>query len=247
MIKVSVITVSYNSEKTIEDTIASVKSQSYKLIEHVFVDGNSLDNTTNLIKQNLSKNSLFISEKDDGLYHAMNKGISIATGEIIFILNSDDIFNDNLVIEKVVKIFTENESIELVYGDLIITKLNKIVRKWIAGDFKYHSFLNGWCPGHPSVVIKKKAYEKYGVFDLDYKYAADLELMFRFLDKNKCKYHYLNEILVNMRAGGKSNKNLINVIKQNIENIKIFKNCNNFNFIKFFLSKFKHRYKQLNR
>lgn len=245
MQKISIITVSFNSEKTILKTITSVNRQSYQNIEHIFIDGCSNDDTIDIIKKNMKiKTSILISEKDKGIYHAMNKGIKLASGEIIFILNSDDTFYNTKVIEKTVNIFKKDNKLDLIYGNLIYTKNGKIIRRWNVGTYLKESFLKGWCPAHPSFIVKKKIYEKNGLFNLKYKYAADIEIMYRFLEKLECKYYYINEVLINMKVGGKSNNNFINIIKQNIENIKILRKKKNFSYLKFIYFKFKHRYKQ---
>ena len=245
MTKITIITATFNSDKTILETIISVKKQSYQNIQHIFIDGGSNDNTINIIKKNMrKKTSILISEKDEGIYHAMNKGIKLARGKIIFILNSDDTFYNKKVVEKIVNIFKKDNKLDLLYGNLIYTKNKKTTRRWNAGIFLKESFLKGWSPAHPSFIVKKKVYEKYGSFNLKYKYAADIEIMYRFLKKTKCKYYYINEILINMKVGGKSNNNLINIIKQNIENIKILRNEKNFSYMKFIYYKFKHRYNQ---
>ena len=244
MLKVSIITVCLNSEKTIQDTIDSVKNQSYNLVEHIFVDGRSNDQTINIIKKNLKSNSILISEKDNGIYDAMNKGIKLATGEVILILNSDDVFYKNNTLNNIVQTFVKNENIELVYGNLIIVKRSKILRKWISGEYIKDSFLKGWCPAHPAFIVKKIVYKKYGNFNLKYKYAADIEIMYRFLMKYNCKYFYIDEILVKMKSGGKSNNSFKNIFLQNIENLEIFKNEKNFNTLKFFFNKLIHRLNQ---
>ena len=144
MRKISIITVSYNSEKTILKTINSVKNQSYKNIEHIFIDGCSTDNTINIIKKNINKDSsILLSEKDNGIYSAMNKGIKLATGEIIFILNSDDIFYNNLVVENILNIFVNDKKLDLLYGNIVVTKNNQIVRMWKSEKFKEGVFLKG--------------------------------------------------------------------------------------------------------
>ena len=159
--KVSIITACYNSEDSIVKTINSVNKQTYKNIEHIFIDGSSKDNTLNLVEV-LSKRKSSTSKKDSGVYHAMNKGLKISKGEIIFILNSDDIFFSNNIVENIVNIFKKNNKISLVYGNIIIKKNKSIYRKWIAGNYKDYTFLNGWTPPHPAFVVKKKVYNKYG-------------------------------------------------------------------------------------
>lgn len=244
MFNVSIITVCYNSEKTILQTINSVNNQNYKLVEHIFIDGMSSDNTIHIIKKNMKSNSLLISEKDNGIYDAMNKGIKLAGGDIVVILNSDDTFYENSTLDNIIDIFKKYNNLDLIYGDIIITKNEKILRKWIAGEYNENSFLKGWCPAHPAFIVKKSTYLKYGLFNLKYKSAADIEIMYRFLRKFNCNYLYCKKILVNMKAGGRSNKNLLNIFFQNVENIKIFKHEDSFNTIKFFFYKIIHRIKQ---
>jgi glycosyltransferase involved in cell wall biosynthesis len=225
--KISIITVCYNSEKYIHSAIESVLNQTYGDIEYIVVDGGSKDSTIDIVK---SYQPLFdgrikwISEKDNGLYDAMNKGIAMATGEVIGILNSDDLFCDNLALEKVMLIFNQNQQLDSVYANLYYVaqdNTSKIVRRWITRSqrpFKY-----GWHPAHPTLYIKKNVYEKFGFFNLDFKLAADYEIMLRFLEKNKITTIYLPEFLVKMRLGGTTNKSLKNIYKQNVECVKAFK------------------------
>ena len=242
--KTTIITACYNSEKTILGTINSVKAQTYLDIEHIFIDGGSHDDTIKIIKENALKHFKLISEKDRGIYDAMNKGINFASGDLILILNSDDIFFKNNIIKKIVDIFEKDKTLELLYGDIIITRSGNVLRKWVAGTYKSDSFLSGWMPPHPAFVVKKSTYNKYGLFNLNFKYAADLEIMYRLLTVHRCKHFYLNQFLVDMKFGGKSSKNIINIIKQNIENIKILKKDKKFSYFKFFYNKIIHRLRQ---
>ncbi len=222
--KVSIITVCFNSERTISTAIESVIMQKYPDIEHIIIDGASTDKTFEIIQSYGNKISKLISEPDNGIYDAMNKGIKIATGEIIGTLNSDDLYIDNQVISDVVKAFGSN--IDLLYGDLFYVKKNNtdsIIRKWKSTNFKKNSFKNGWHPPHPTFFVKKNIYNKYGAFNLDYKLAADFELMLRFMEKHQLKNFYLNKTMVKMRLGGATNKNLKNILYQNIECYKAFK------------------------
>ena len=219
MKKISVITTTYNSASTIEDTIKSVIEQDYPAIEYIIVDGLSTDNTLEIVNKYKNKLSKIISEKDTGIYDALNKGINEATGDIIALLHSDDFFIDKNVISKVVKAFEENNT-DSVYGNLYyVNKDNttKIVRKWVSGNYKHGMFVNGWMPPHPAFFVKKICYEKHGVFNLNFKSAADYELMLRFLHKHKISTSYINEYLVKMRVGGKSNASVKNRIKANQE------------------------------
>jgi glycosyltransferase involved in cell wall biosynthesis len=224
--KFSLITVSYNSSQTIADTIESVLSQTYHDIEYIIVDGNSKDNTIEIVK---SYEPLFngrlrwISEPDNGLYDAMNKGVRMVTGDVVGIINSDDLFCDSEAISKVVSVFKNDNVLEGVYADLYYVAqddTNKIIRKWITGYQK--SFTSGWHPAHPTLYLKSNVYIKYGLFDLNFRLAADFEIMLRFLDNYKIKVSYLPESFVKMRLGGETNKSIHNVYNQNIECIKSF-------------------------
>lgn len=224
----SLITVSYNSAATICDTIESVLSQTYLEIEYIIIDGLSKDNTITLIKEYepLFKGRLFwISEKDNGLYDAMNKGLKMATGDVIGLLNSDDLFASSFAVENVMSYFEQNSSIDAVYADLYYVSqndTNKIVRHWVTGE--KHPFSKGWHPAHPTFYVKKEIYTRLGCFDLSYKLAADFELMLRFIEKGGIKLAYLKLPLVRMRLGGATSKNLKNIREGNLECIKAFRN-----------------------
>lgn len=215
--KISIITVCYNSEQTIQDTINSVASQTYLNVEYIIVDGASKDSTLDIIKRNESKISKWISEKDKGIYDAMNKGLSIASGDVIGILNADDLFVDNNVIEKVVEAFRD-ESIMGSYADLKYVKrdeLSKVIRFWKSGDYREGKFLNGWMPPHPTFYARKSIFEKLGNYRTDMPSAADYELMLRFIHVHKIKIKYIPHVLVMMREGGISNKSLLNRLSAN--------------------------------
>jgi glycosyltransferase len=221
--KVSIITPSFNSAKTIEETIKSVLGQSYKDIEYIIIDGGSKDKTLEIVNKYKDKISKIVSEPDKGIYDAMNKGVKLASGEVIGILNSDDLYADEKVIEEVVKTF-ENYKVQCVWGDLVYftDDPNKIIRIWRSSDYKEDLFEKGWVPPHPTFFVKKEVYEKYGYFRLDFPVAADYELMFRFLKKYKISGKYISKVLVKMRAGGNANK-LKNIIKGNLECIRAWK------------------------
>lgn len=224
--KISIITVSYNSELTIRDTFNSVLAQTYLDVEYLVVDGNSKDNTIELIKEYEPKfegRMQWLSEPDKGLYDAMNKGIRMATGDVIGIINSDDLFCDDRAVEKVIRVFEQNKSLDSVYADLYYVAQNdtgKIVRHWCTGEQRKFKF--GWHPAHPTFYVRREVYEKYGLFNLDFKLAADFEIMLRFLEKYKITTLYLREPLVKMRLGGETNKSYKNIFNQNVECIKAF-------------------------
>lgn len=222
MLKVSVITVCFNSSETIENTIQSVVSQNYTNIEYIIVDGLSKDATMEIINRYKNKISKVISEKDNGIYDAINKGIGLASGEIIAILHADDFYANNNVISLIVDAF-EKEQVDTVYGDLQYVDrydVQKIKRNWISGTYNKQNFLKGWMPPHPSFFAKKKCYDAFGVFNTVLKSAADYELMLRFLYKNNVSAAYIPSVLVKMRVGGKSNVSLANRIKANREDKK---------------------------
>jgi glycosyltransferase involved in cell wall biosynthesis len=225
--KTSIITVCYNSQQYIRSAIESVLSQTYSNLEYIVIDGGSTDETVSIIKKYESSfggKMKWISEPDKGLYDAMNKGIEMATGEVIGILNSDDLFCEAQAIEKVMRLFNTNSLLDSVYADLYYVSqddINQIKRCWINGEQK--SFRSGWHPAHPTFYIKKDIYQKYGCFNLDFQLAADFELMLRFLEKYKISTVYLPDFLVKMRLGGASNKNMKNIYKQNRECIWAFR------------------------
>ena len=216
--KISIITVSYNSENFIENCINSIISQSYKDIEYIIIDGSSKDNTLNIIKKYSSYVSTVISEPDKGMYDAMNKGIMIAKGEIIGFLHSDDMYKNADVLSKVVNVFKNNPSIEACYADLIYVKktnTSKIVRYWKSCKFFIGSFSKGWSPPHPTFFVRRSVYERYGNFNLKYPIVSDIELMMRLLEVHKIQTQYQNEIWIKMRLGGLSNKNFKSIFNQN--------------------------------
>ena len=225
--KISLITVTFNSGGTLRDTIQSVLSQTYYDIEYIIVDGHSQDNTVDIIKEYeplFDGRLKWISEKDQGLYDAMNKGFQMATGDMVGIINSDDLLAEATAIEKVIDCFEGHKDIDCVYADLYYVSqydTSKIVRHWITG--KQRSFSKVWHPAHPTFYVKREIYSKYGLFDLDFKFAADFELMLRLVEKEHIRLFYLPEPLVRMRLGGTTSKNLTNIRKGNIECLNAFR------------------------
>jgi glycosyltransferase involved in cell wall biosynthesis len=220
--KVSIITVCYNSEKYISSCIDSVLNQVYNNIEYIVIDGNSSDRTTDIIRSYKDKISIYISEPDNGIYDAMNKGIRLSTGEIIGILNSDDYFANNQVIGKVVEAF-KNENIDAIYGDVrFINPDNpeKTIRYYSSKNFKFSSFKYGIMPAHPSFYIKRIFFEKFGYYRTDYKIASDFELMLRFFSHREMKLKYIPMTFVTMRKGGVSTRNFFSQIILNREILK---------------------------
>ena len=222
MPKISIITVTYNSAQTLEQTIQSVILQDYEDVEYIIVDGQSTDDTLSVIRKYRHKIEHFVSEKDDGLYFAINKGIALATGDIIGILHADDFYTDDHVFSKIADTFKKNNA-EAVYADLYYVDkddTNRIARTWKSGNYSDGKFSWGWMPPHPTFFVKKEVYQKYGVFNTDLRSAADYELMLRFLHKHKIKVAYLPEFIVKMRVGGQSNASVKNRVKANKEDRK---------------------------
>ena len=218
MYKVSIITATFNSASTIADTLESVRIQTYPTIEHIIVDGLSTDNTLTIVN-NAQRIEQVVSEKDNGIYDAMNKGIALTNGEIIGILNSDDFYAHEKVIEEVVALFEETDC-DAVYGNLIFVHPDnpkKVLRKWIAGGYDLNLFLKGWMPPHPTFFVKKSIYDQLGNFNIALRSSADYELLLRFLYVNKIKVEYLHDVLVHMRSGGQSTKSFSNRIKAHKE------------------------------
>lgn len=233
MLKISIITVSYNSEKTIYDTIKSVYNQDYDNIEYIIVDGNSSDNTTNIIKEfepKFNGKIKWISESDKGIYDAMNKGLMMATGDIVGILNSDDFYTSNNVITTVANAFNNNK-IDAIYADVHFIKDNnpeKISRYYSSKIFKRWLMRFGFMPAHPSFYIKRECLNKFGLYNTSYKIAADFEFLLRTIFIGKIKTQYLAKDFVTMRTGGASTSG-INSHKQIMrEHIRAFKENNIF-------------------
>lgn len=219
--KVSIITVCYNSGVTIKDTIESVINQDYELIEYIIVDGNSSDDTLEIVETYKNQITKIISEPDKGFYEAVNKGIEMTTGDVVGLINSDDMLASNDVISKIVNKFKSNNC-DAVYSDLqYVAKdnTNKVVRNWISGKYKKGDFLYGWMPPHPTFYVKRGKYVELGSYNLELA-SADYELMLRFIHKYKISLGYLEAVTVKMRVGGTSNVTLSNRIIANKEDRK---------------------------
>lgn len=218
--KISIITITYNSQHTVEDTIKSVIAQDYPDVEYIIIDGKSKDDTLKITNKYKDKIAKIVTEKDKGLYDALNKGIQLATGDVVGLLHSDDIYSDNKVISKIAEKFKADAGLQAVYADLVFvnrTDLNKVMRTWKSGEYREGAFLKGWMPPHPTFFVKRDCYEKFGYFNIKLKLSADYELMLRFIHKNAIKIAYLPETIVKMRLGGTSNINFFVRLKANLE------------------------------
>jgi len=222
--KLSMITVCFNSVETIEDTLTSILCQSHEDIEHIVIDGGSTDGTLEIIDRYKDKIAKVISEPDKGIYDAMNKGIRLSTGDIVATLNSDDVYADQTIVSQMVE-FIQNNGLDAAYGDLVYIDHNNsdhVTRFWKAGEYKRGAFYYGWVIPHPTFFCRKQVFEKYGYFNEKFQVAADFELLLRFIEKHQIKVGYLPKVIVKMRTGGKANV-LRGIIRGNWEIIRSFR------------------------
>jgi len=224
--KISIITVCYNALQTIGYTINSVLSQDYPDIEYIIVDGKSTDGTVELLQQWSKEYPIrWVSEKDAGIYDAMNKGIAMATGDVIGILNADDFYSNSHVVSQIAETFRQ-QNVDSVYADLAYVdaeNVHKTIRYWASGTYSHGAFLRGWMPPHPTFFVKREVYQQFGSFNLSFRSAADYELMLRLLHKNRVSTAYLPQVTVMMRVGGVSNSSWRNRWKANREDALAWK------------------------
>lgn len=223
--KISIITVCYNRKSTIEKAIKSVLEQNYSDIEYIIIDGNSIDGTKEIIETYRDKISQFISEPDKGMYDAINKGLQLATGDVIGLMHSDDEFYDKNVLDIIVSRFNSDSTIEGVYGDGVYVSNDqeeRLIRDRVGGIFSIKKIKKGWLPLHPTVYLKKSIIDKNGLYNLDFKIASDTEFLLRYLYKYEIKMSYINSYIVKMRMGGMST-NLNCALKVLYEDYKIYK------------------------
>ncbi len=220
--RISIITSTFNSASTLPDTIDSIQNQNYANLEYIIIDGGSKDGTLDLVNER-SIVSKCISEPDKGIYDALNKGVQLASGDIIGFVHSDDLLASKDILEKIAAIFV-NEGVDGVYGDLIYsnkTDINKTIRTWKSQAFHPNLLRKGWMPAHPTFFLKKEVYNHIGAFNLDYSIAADYDFMVRVLQNKEYKFAYLPEIITNMRVGGASNRSLKNILQKSKEDFRI--------------------------
>ena len=232
----SIITATYNSETTISETIDSLLSQDFNDFEILIIDGLSTDNTLKIARGYNDSRINIYSEKDKGIFDALNKGINKSSGKFIGFLHSDDTFTDNTVLSNIFKSFENN--IDGVYGDLnYVSNVNqkKIVRNWISCQFSYNLIKKGWMPPHPTLYLKKDVYKKHGDFKLEYKVSSDYDFILRIFKDRSLSFKYLNKKLVDMKTGGNSNRSLNNIIIKLNEDYKIIKSNNIGNIVTLFL------------
>tara|TARA_B100001093_G_scaffold479610_1_gene508760 strand:+ start:13423 stop:14169 length:747 start_codon:yes stop_codon:yes gene_type:complete len=233
--KVTLITAAYNSALNIKTCLDSVLDQNYSDIEYLIIDGKSLDKTLDIVKE-YQKNCPFIkvvSEEDKGIYDALNKGINLASGDIIGFVHSDDLLESNDIINDIVSII-RFEDLDGVYGDLQYVDKNniqKIIRNWKSCDYKPGILENGWMPAHPTLFLRKEVYDKHGLFDLSYIISADYDFMLRIFNDVELKFAYLPKVIAKMRVGGASNRSLKNIILKTKEDYRAIKSNNNGNLL----------------
>ena len=223
--KVSIITAVLNNRDHIEGAVKSIQAQTHRDIEHIVVDGGSTDGTIEILRDYPAKAFRLMHEEKKGVYDSLNKGISVATGDIVGILHSDDFLAYPSAIEDVVNTFI-TERVDGVYGDLSYVKRNtpgKSIRYWQAGDFKYTNLKKGWVPPHPALFLKKSVYNKFGLFNTAFSISADYDFMLRALAGEGIRVSYLPRVLVKMRLGGLSNKSLLCVLKKSYQDYKVLK------------------------
>lgn len=213
--KVSLITITFNSERTLEDTIKSVVAQDYPDIEYIIIDGKSKDATMAIVEKYKDHIAKIVSEPDKGLYDAMNKGWQHAEGDIVGYINSDDFLNSPDAISSIVEAFKQDESLDGVHADLYYVdavNTKKVIRYWRTSEYKPGSFKYGWHPAHPTFYARRSCYEKLGGFRLDMPLSADFELMLRFIEVNRLKTKHIDKVLVRMRIGGATSRNLMSIL-----------------------------------
>lgn len=223
--QVSIITVTWNSEKTIKETLDSISNQDYPNIEHIIVDGASTDKTLEIIESSEFKNIKIISEKDTGIYDALNKGIELANGEIIGLLHSDDVYANNHTIKTILEEFS-NKSVDAVYGDIVYVKEDVLIRYWRSKDFQQNLLWRGWMPPHTSLFLRKEVYQKVGNFNINYKIAADYDFIIRAFKEIGSRSVYIPKVLVKMKIGGESNKSIKNTFIKSMEDYLILRKNN---------------------
>ena len=246
-IKITIITPTFNSANNIINLLKSISSQRYRNLEHIIIDGGSTDGTLNIIKKWKSHKIILHSSRDEGVYDAMNKGLSFATGEFVGFLNSDDIFSSKNSLNTI-SLFLKKSGADLCYGDLYYLDSkdsSKIVRRWKTGYYKFEKFRSGWLAPHPTFYVRNSLINKYGNFDINYRLASDVDFIIRYLSIKNVQEIYIPFVLVMMKNGGISNNSYTNRVIQNIETYKILrKNKIKVFFLFYLIRKITSRIKQ---
>lgn len=220
-LKISVVTAVFNARETIASALDSVRGQTWAGVEHVVIDGASTDGTLEILRANLDERALLVSERDRGIYDALNKGIARSSGDVIGFLHADDVYADNRVLERIAAAFAD-PAVGAVYGNLQYVKkddLEHVVRHWLSSPFSARKLAWGWMPPHPTLYVRRAWYERLGGFDINYRIAADYHMMLRLFTQSGLNPVYIPEVLVKMRLGGASNRSLSNVIRKSREDL----------------------------
>lgn len=245
--KISIITVVRNAESTIEDTIRSVLKQDYPDVEHILIDGASTDCTMQVVNRYRNHFAEIVSEPDEGIYDAMNKGVARASGDVIGLLNADDVYQDSTVLSQVAAVHRDS-AVDACYADLVYVKnddVSKVVRYWRSREHVPGLSFNGWMPAHPTLFLKKEVYQRVGVFDTSLRYQSDLEFCTRLFEVHKISSRYIPELWVRMRQGGVTNNSLKNLLRGNWESYRAMKKLGlRRNPVTFFIIKFSSRLRQ---
>lgn len=224
--KISVVTVVYNRATTIGEAIDSVRTQTWGDLEHVVQDGGSVDGTMQIIRERAGPNTKLVSEPDGGIYDAINRGIARATGDVIGLMHSDDVFAHRHVLEKVATAFRK-PGVHGVYGDLQYVAVNdsqRVIRHWRSGEYSPSLLKRGWMPPHPTLYLRREVFENYGLYDTSFRIAADYDAILRYLVKGQIKLAYIPDVLVKMRVGGESNRSLGRIILKSREDLQALRN-----------------------
>ena len=225
-LKISIITASYNASASIRSSIESIENQTYPHIERIWVDGDSTDGTKEYLSSKaIELNAIYISEKDCGIYDALNKGLALSSGEIIGFLHADDVLPDRKILAEIAEAF-KDEKVDIIYGDLCYVKdheNSKIVRYWRANKFQLKSLKFGWMPPHPTLYVRRKIFQKLEGFNIQYKISGDYDLILRLFSLPDLKYIYLDKVIVNMKMGGKSNRSINTILLKSLEDYRSLK------------------------
>ena len=220
--KISIVTATYNREKTVADSLRSLRHQSHRDYEHLIQDGGSTDGTLDIVSSLADERTIIFSEPDGGIYDALNRGIKCASGDVVGIMHSDDFFASDSVLEKVAAVL-EDPSIDGAYGDLQYVSASEpkhVIRHWKAGSYAPERLDWGWMPPHPTLYLRREVFERWGYYDTDFQISADYDAMLRWLVKGRLKLAYIPEVLVKMRVGGESNRSLERILKKTREDYR---------------------------
>jgi len=225
--RITIITAVFNAATTLENTIKSVLTQRHQGIEYIVVDGASTDGSAEIANRYKGERCRVISEKDQGFYDALNRGIAMATGEVVGFLNADDIYATDDVIAEVANEFASNPQLDCVYGDLNYVRASEngpiVVRRWVSSQFRPVKLYFGWMPPHPTVFLRKRVYEKVGIFDISYKISGDYDLILRCFGQQDFRAKYIPKLMINMQLGGISNGSLKNILIKMAEDYRTIK------------------------